>query len=70
MTLSYYKEIHKFVYQIDCFTKFVDAEFILHSDIYNYLTYRYFLFGVWTMGHPLQIIRVKRKATGNLNFYD
>ena len=33
----------------------------------NYITYRYFLFGFWTMGHPLQIIRVK-KVTGNLNF--
>ena len=32
----------------------------------NYITYRYFLFGFWTMGHPLQIIRVK-KVTGNLN---
>ena len=39
----------------------------LHSDVYNYITYRYFLFGFWTMGHPLQIIRVI-KVTGNLNF--
>ena len=46
----------------------MDAEFILHSDVlYNYITYRYFLFGFWTMGHPLQIIRVI-KVTGNLNF--
>ena len=39
----------------------------MHSDVYNYITYRYFLFGVWIMGHPLQIIRVI-KVTGNLNF--